>query len=273
MRVAEELASVLTDGGKRNRLLHHVTRARHLPDILASGALLPAGERLADHMHGWGENRELGKHLVCTSLKPHWGIVKHQFDSEEAVILSFSPESVVALPGVLPCPMNSATREAKPYLLGDVDPVIAAQECVTGEAWRDAEILVPGSVPVSLIQLITFCDETCRTRWRPFLNATVASHQSALNPEMKVRVAKTGEPPRFPDDYRPVRRLPVEAGADQRQKFVTAVVAPSPIELDEVDWWDEEDDVPVDEEHGDLFEQLYGSTPIDRFSSEDEPED
>ena len=80
---------------------------------------------------------------------------------------------------------------------------------------------------------------------------------------MQVRVARAGKPPRFPHDYQPTRRVPVEAGADQRQKVVVAVAPPNPVDLDKVEWWDDKDDLPVDEEH-DLYEQLYGSAPIER---------
>lgn len=263
MSSAGELAGIFTEAGRRKRLLHHVTRASYLPNILASRALLPAGERQANHMHGWGANRELGEHLVCLSLKPHWGILK-QFQGEEAVILSFSPESITALPAVRPCPMNSAKREATRYLRGEVDPATAARECVSGEAWRDAEVLISAAVPVSLIQLVTFCDQDCRDRWAAALNETVAGHEVELSRGLRTRVAAPENPPRLPRDYRPTQRGPVGPGADQRRRPVPVPVPAPVVDPDAVDWWDEEEEEPISDDHGDLYEQLYGSAAIER---------
>lgn len=48
--------------------------------------------------------------------------------------------------------------------------------------------------------------------------------------------------------------------------------APAPLDPDDIDWWEDET-VPVDEEHGDLFEQLYGNAPIARSIEDFYPED
>ena len=248
------------------RLAYHVTTAVALPDIAASGALLPHAKRRKPALrHGWGTNDELGKDLVCLSRAPSWMILKNQFDGQEAAILGFEIGAVARLPGVIVCRINSARKEAAPYLRGEIDRDITVDEVLSDEAWKTAELLVPDAVPLGALKVIVLSDHAAAERWteqlRIELGPEIAEH-------VNIRACDRGRWPRFPNDHVvSASRALVRPGVDQRLQ-PTPVLDPTTIpdvDFDEVAeqlaWLDDEHD-PEDE--GDLFDQLYAaSSPTD----------
>lgn len=144
-------------------LVYHVTRAAWTPDIAASRALLAATARRDPVRHSWGANDAAGADLVCLSLLPSWAIQNSRFPGEEAAILGFEIRAVLDLPGVQPCPLNSGSHAATPYLTGEVDPHRALDEC---RNVRTGELLVPDAVPLGALKLIVLSDDEAVERWQ-----------------------------------------------------------------------------------------------------------
>ncbi len=235
------------------QLVYHVTRTGSLSDIVASSALLsPNARRPPVARHGWGVNDLLGADLVCVSLMPSYDILSAQFPDEEAVILGFDPRAVGDLPHVRPCPHNSATPEATPYLDGSVDPSTAMDHLLADGRWRKGELLIPEALPLSGLKLVTLPDQPAYERWADFVRRDAG-------PVVKV-VADwpAGPRPHFPPWYRPTVRPEVRQGVDQRRETVRlASVDPqglAPLDLEAVD----EELVDEEDQEPDLYEQLYG---------------
>jgi hypothetical protein len=268
--------SVTSDFGWRlseeRSLVYHLTRAASLPDIAASGALLCAGARRGEPLrHGWGVNDHQGRGLVCLSLIPSYGILSHQIDGEEAAILGFETKAVAGLPGLLPCPHNSAERKATPYLDGTIDRARASKELFAQHAWRQAELLVPEAVPLGALKLIVLPDQEAHARWaRPLLDDL----GSDLSSRVEIRTDRPDGPrPHFPPWYTVTKRPPVRPGEDQRQRVIRPIDPATVPDIDfgvvdeELHWMDHEDD------ERDLYDDLYGAGRRDRLLSSllDEP--
>lgn len=254
--VAEHLCSKLVG----NRLLHHVTPAARLPDILASGALLPpAMMKGSVRTHGWGANADLGPSLVCLALMPNWGMIR-TFGGEEVVILSFEPADIRRLAAIRVTPCNSATRDARQFLTGRLSAEDSLRRCLQDEAWRQAEVVCAGPVPTSALRVITFCDTECQERWEEVCQEAISSAADAIHPRLRWQVASNC-PPRFPPHLEVTTRVAVAAGRDRR-------IAPNPwvepkahFDLDSIDWFDQDDPKLEAQGDGDLFDQLYAAPP------------
>ena len=113
----------------------------------------------------WGANGDLGKSLVCLSLRPSWGMLKHRYSEVPVAALVFRLRDVLALPDVRPCPVNSGSAAARPYLDEGSDRVRALGNCLLRpeEKWSETEILVAGPVPLSLLQQVVLPVEALAT--------------------------------------------------------------------------------------------------------------
>ena len=155
MDEASALAAAIALHLGERRCACHVTRARHLPDIAASGGLTAGWFRRGVANHDWGANADIGGEFVCCTLRPCWGIHHARFRHEEAAILIIDLHALIATRELFFCPNNSGSGNARPYLLGQVDPVEAVREFVSSP---DGEILVREGVPFELIRGVVFCD-------------------------------------------------------------------------------------------------------------------
>lgn len=243
------------------RCYYHLTEAANLPDIAASGGLLSLSER-GEHRAGrWGRNADLGAEYVCTSLRPHWGILANHFAGHEAVIIVLDAGEVLELPGVRVCPHNSATPKARPHLEPAPPPSEISGALLT--RWmhdkKTTEVLVPGVIPVGAFRFLVFSDAEARAAWLPATASALGRRTFA--PGFKALVDGDLDGITLPSDQVvSTRTRPVVAGRDRRVGVSVPWLDTSTMEemsLEDLEQdlagWDE------DETELDLFDQLYGS--------------
>ena len=159
--------------------LFHLTPVTALCRIIVSGGLLPPErQQQVDAQHAgsrWGNNGDIGRTLVCMSLLPNWGVLKHQYAKTPVAVLRLDPAAVLGLDDVRPCPMNSALPTARPYLEGANDRVAALEKCLKSASVKDVEILVAGKVPLAAITDIILTPECCDAGWQRGVNDLLAS--------------------------------------------------------------------------------------------------
>lgn len=191
----------------------HVTYCRALPDIAASGGLLSVERRNATPSHSWGASELIASDFVCMSLMCSWGMIKHQARGREIAMVLINLLAMPRLADVRFVPCNTATHEAAPYILGEVDPIAALDDCLDGlDARKRSEILVRGGVPLSAIYGIVFCDRQAMTRWWPPFGRSLPAGVTAP----RCRTASTGRHFRLPRDYAVTSRSgPSRDGEDQ----------------------------------------------------------
>ena len=182
----------------RLRWLYHVTSAASLSDISGAGGLTSTEYRHELNSGRWGANEDLGSELVCLSMSPHWGMIKHQFRATEVVVLVFDASHVARLPGARLSPLNSAKRDARQFMTtppADSDQVLS--NCTADWAsMREAEVLVPSSVPAIFLRWFIFFDTWARSEWLPS-----SSGDKPQELEGPPSIA-------FPDDYLSTRPRP-----------------------------------------------------------------
>lgn len=198
------------------RYVFHLTPVVALPGIIESGGLVPPAMRtlLAGDARGlrWGINADIGGDLVCTSLRPSWGMLNGPYWATAVAVLKLDLITILGLPDIRPCPVNSASRAAKPFLCGTNDRVMAMGKCLTvpQDGWHDVEILIAGKVPLSAITDVVLMQECCDAGWQQGIEGLLASagHTARVGPRDVLDV--------LPDDYlrnlRLVSRPPFSEG-------------------------------------------------------------
>lgn len=192
----------------------HLTYCQALPDIAASGGLLSVERRSATPVHSWGDNEWIARDFVCASLMCNWGMIKHQADGREIAMVLINLLAMPDLSETRFVPCNTAAHRAVPYIVGEVDPINALDECLDGvDARKRSEILVRGGVPLSAIYGIVFCDQEAMDRWRPSLERAIPT--GARGPELRIAVP-AGRHFCLPQDYTVTSRPPATRnGEDQ----------------------------------------------------------
>ena len=183
------------------RCVFHLTPVVALPGIIESGGLVPPAMRtqLAGDARGcrWGINADIGGDLVCTSLRPSWAMLRHQYGGTAVAVIKLDLITILGLPDIRPCPVNSASRAARPFLYGTNDRVMAMGECLTvpRERWSDVEILIAGKVPLSAITDVVLMQECCDAGWQHGIEGLLVSagHTARVGPRDARDV--------LPDDY------------------------------------------------------------------------
>ena len=179
----------------------HLTPVAALPRIILSGGLVPPiNQQVTDDActgSRWGNNAEIGRHLVCTSLAPHWGVLKNQFAHIPGAVLRLDTWVILNLDDVRPCPMNSASPAAKRFLQGTNDRVGALGDCLAADraTWRDVEILVAGDIPLTAITDVVLTRECCEAGWEHGIVGLLAS--AGVTAQVGSRLAGKV----FPRDY------------------------------------------------------------------------
>ena len=143
------------------------------------------------------------------------------------------------------------------------------------EAWKEAELLVPGSVPLGALKLVVLPDDTALGRWQDRLRQDLPSE---LWPAIKIRAdGPTGPRPHFPDWYQVENRPRVAPGSDQRVAAIT-MIDPRRVrgtdfaEVDDELSWDDDEDEPNDDEI-DLYSLLYSDRGAFMSTLSEHPED
>src|SRR5687768_2006805 len=103
--------ALLRAAGSSRNCLCHFTYAHLLPDIAASGGLLPASERTTPSAHSWGPNAEITEDFVCCSFRPAWGILG-TMAGHEAALLLINAETALRGRDSRFVPMNTASPRA-----------------------------------------------------------------------------------------------------------------------------------------------------------------
>lgn len=177
--------------------LYHVTAAASLSDISDAGGLTSTRRR-GPRSGRWGANEDLGSDLVCLSMVPNWGFINSQFPNIEIAILEFDAYRVASLPNARVLPLNSAERDARPFMtMPAEDRAQVVSDCTGDYASKlKAEVLVPRVVPCEFLHRILFFDTWAQSDWR----ANGRTHK----PHVLDGVAKT----KFPPEYLSTRPRP-----------------------------------------------------------------
>lgn len=247
----EEVAAALQEG--RARWACHLTYARNLPDVAASGGLLSPQLRHAPPTHSWGVNEAVGKRLICLSLAVSWAMIKHRMNGSEIAVLTVDLLRIPDLTRIRVSPHNSAGHDATRFLTGDADVAESIATINASDRRHLAEILVPDGVPLTAIYGVVFGDSQARDAWWPAFVAALSD--DVVAPE--VRLASDGRWFRLPDDFTvKARTSPTAVGVDR----LVGQVPPGwgrvmqqfdeeEPELEEPHWMDEDDwDEPEEDE-------------------------
>lgn len=246
------------------KLAHHVLQCTDLPDVLASGGLLSAGE-CGNQSEHWGSNWDLGRNLVCFSFAlTEWGYQRQRLDGKELVVLSAATADLISLPGALLCPLNSGAADARRYLEGKTQQDSTVVKEFLSKPGK-SEILVPAFVSFRSFDYLTFIDDDSKSFWWPVVKKWCLGNQH--KPPVACKDA----------NFRPqhivrerVRPMPI--GVNRRRISPTEVERPrfirsSPVSLEqlreELRLLDGEGDEPID-----LFEERFCETGDRKFEGD-----
>jgi hypothetical protein len=247
--------TLLRDAGSSRRCLCHFTYAHLLPDIAASGGLLPAAGRTTPRAHSWGPNAEIAREFVCCSFRPAWGILGAMGGREVALLL-IDADTALRQRDARFVPMNTGSRDAAPYITAAVAGPQAVREALKNE--MKAEVLVRAGVPLAAIRGAVFHDQDALSVWWPAFLTAAELPERHFN--LGSSVAGTVlDAFRFPPGHATTVRLPLRPGRDRRlagTPTLQAAMTATRLTWEEVeaDLWDEDDVDLLDEQRGTLAE-------------------
>lgn len=252
--------TLLRDAGSSRKCLCHVTYAHLLPDIAASGGLLPAVGRTTPSAHSWGPNAEIASEFVCCSFRPSWGILGAMGGREVALLL-INIDTALSQRDSRFVPMNTASREAAPYITAAVAGRQAVRESLKNVV--KAEVLLRTGVPLAAIRGAVFHDDDARGAWWPAFLAAADLPESHFDLGSSLDGAVL-DGFRFPPEHATTIRLPVRPGQDRRRAATAALQAP--MTASRLTWAEVEADLSDEEDVDYLDEQRRTLAELDEYA-------